>query len=494
MRTVKLPLFALALFALVCSGLPFGERQIPGTAAANQDLAPTAITLVPVATGLEEPVLVTHASDGSRRLFVAELTGAVKVVQHGESRATTFLDITDKVSRDLLGGFLGLAFHPEHERNGRFFVHYLRRDGMVITAEYRVTDSNPNIADPNSEKIILATQKLHDGHMGGSVEFGPDGYLYVGIGDGSVSSDALNNGQNLNSLLGKILRLDVDNPDAGANYSSPSDNPFFGATPGRDEIYAYGFRNPYRFSFDEATGQLYVGDVGESVKEEVNIVTPGGNYGWRVMEGTRCTNFDAPLCGTLRSLPPLFEYDHGNGRCSVTGGYVYRGARATFPPGAYVFGDLCSGEIFIFHDGRMQTVLNSERFLTSLGIDEEGELYLPDLSGTIYRIALADPEDPEVRLLTPNRKMKLRGNTTYEITWETTGAGIHRHDIQWSKDGGASWEDIVGGLPGNTRSYSWTVPNLKTKVARLRVISYGNRSTGQDETDTDFIIKKAIAQ
>lgn len=495
MRTAKPLLFALLLFALLSSHLPFdGAALPPARAALAQQPADFTVMLEPVVDGLNEPVLVTHARDGSRRLFIAELNGAIKVLQFGESQATVFLNLEENVTRDLLGGFLGLAFHPDHRRNGRFFVHYLRRDGVVITAEYRVRDDNPNIADPQSEKIILATTKLHDGHMGGSIEFGADGYLYVGLGDGSVSSDILNNGQNLDSLLGKILRLDVDNPSGGRNYSAPADNPFFGATAGRDEIYAYGFRNPYRFSFDAATGELYVGDVGESVKEEVNLVTAGGNYGWRVMEGTRCTGFDAPLCNTIRSLPPLIEYDHAGGRCSVTGGYVYRGNRATLPQGAYVYGDLCTGEIFVYDNGQARRLLDTGLFLTSFGIDEEGEIYVPALDGTIYRLVLSNPQDPQVELLTPDRKMKLKGNTTYEISWRTTGDGLHRHDILLSRDGGVTWEAIVGDLPGETRRYLWTVPNIKTPTARIRVVSYGSRSTGQDESAVDFVIKKTKGQ
>ncbi|MBI3652490.1 MAG: PQQ-dependent sugar dehydrogenase [Acidobacteria bacterium] len=491
MKFAKPLCYVLLVLVLCSAGIPIGEPQIRASALVVQSPAPAVrVTLEPVVSGLVEPVLVTHAGDSSRRIFILERRGVIKVLQYGESQPSVFLDITDRARFDNLGGLLGLAFHPQYRTNGRFFILYLRRDETIIAAEFRVSDSNPNVADPSSEKYLLTEPKLLNGHMGGTVEFGPDGYLYISLGDGSPGSDTLNNAQNLDSLLGKILRLDVDHTSDGKNYASPGSNPFYGATLGRDEIYAYGFRNPYRFSFDKTTGQLYVGDVGERVKEEIDVVTAGGNYGWRVMEGTRCTNFETALCSTLRALPPLIEYDHADGGCAVTGGYVYRGARATFPLGAYIYGDLCSGKVFMYNNGQTQFVMNSVSFLSSFGSDEDGELYAVGIiNGSVYRIVLQDPDDPQVQLLAPNQKMKLKGNKIFDITWNTTGVGIYRHDIQWSKDGGTTWEDVVGGLPGATRSYTWTVPNIKTTAARIRVISYGNRTTGQDESDEDFIIK-----
>ncbi len=414
----------------------------------------------------------------------------IKVLQYGESQPTIFLDVSDKVMTDRLGGFLSVTFHPQYKINGRFFVQYLRRDGMIIISQYQVMNSNPNGADPNSEKVILAVTKLPNGHMGGAMEFGADNYLYVSLGDGSPGLDTLKNGQNLESLLGKILRIDIDNPSGGKPYSSPSSNPFYGATPGLDEIYAYGFRNPFRFSFDRETGKLYVGDVGEKQKEEIDLVTAGGNYGWPIFEGTSCTNLDAALCNTsFNAIAPITEYGHDNGGCTAVGGYVYRGARASLPYGGYVFGDHCTGEIFMFYNGVQSRLLKSNLALSAFGEDEDGELYAIGLNGIVSRIVLENPQDPEVQLLTANTRMKLKGNSIYEIKWATTGIGLYRHDIQWSSDGGQTWEDVVGGLAGNVRSYEWTVPNIKSKRVRLRVISYGSRTTGQDESDEDFIIK-----
>jgi hypothetical protein len=486
MRTAK-PLSCLLLIGLCLSaGFPFDE---PNTHAAVYQASAT-IALRPFLTGLAQPVLVTNAGDRSQRLFIAERAGVVKVLQYGDTQPTEYLNISAKVLADRLGGFVGLAFHPQFADNGRFFVHYVRQpDAAVVTAEYQVSSASGNRADAGSEKILLLQPKAKDGHAGGSIEFGPDGYLYIGLGDGSTGLDPDNNAQNVESLQGKILRIDVDNTSAALPYASPASNPFFGSTAGRDEIFALGFRNPYRFSFDKATGNLYVADVGETNIEEVDLVTAGGNYGWRVKEGDACSNLDSGLCNSIRSIAPLTQYTHENGRCSITGGYVYRGIRSTFPQGAYVFGDLCSSEIFIYHNGAQSVVARANLFLVSFGIDEEGELYAVGLNGNVYRIVIANGDDPVVQLTAPNVKMKLKGNSVYNITWSTTGTGLFRHDIQWSSDGGQNWQDVVGGLPGNIRNYEWTVPNFKSKAVRLRVISYGNNTTGQDESDENFIIK-----
>ncbi len=491
MRTAK-PFLLIFVSLVVCS--PNLNFTAPASRAAGNGeptFAAVRISLQPRVTGLAQPVFVTHAHDDSRRLFIAERSGVIKVVQFGETLPTIFLDFSNKVLSDRLGGFVGLTFHPQHRNNGRFFVHYVRRgDAAVVTAEYKVSDNDPNRADPNSEKILLVQAKALDGHCGGGIEFGPDGFLYVGIGDGSTGNDPENNAQNLDRLTGKILRLDVDRSTAGLNYAAPVSNPFYGSTPGRGEIFAYGFRNPFRFSFDRDTGALYVGDVGEKEREEINLVTAGANYGWRVLEGSRCTNLDTALCNSLRSVAPLIEYEHTSSRCSVTGGYVYRGKRQTLPYGAYLYADLCSGELFLYQNGERRILLDTDYFIPSLGEDDEGELYVTNMGGTVYKVLLKDARDPEVQVLAPNDGKKLKGKATYQITWTMTGDGIYRQDIQFSTDGGESWQDVVGGLAGNVTSYAWTVPNVKTKAARVRVISYGNTTTGQDESDVNFKIVK----
>jgi hypothetical protein len=487
MRTAK-PLSCLLAIGLFLSANLYSNES-SARAAVYQSPA-VQIALRPFLTGLAQPLLVTNAGDRSSRLFIAERAGIVKVLQYGATQPTVFLDISSKVLADRLGGFVGLAFHPQFASNGRFFVHYVRQgDAAVVTAEYRLSSGDGNRADAGSEKILILQAKALDGHAGGSLEFGPDGFLYIGLGDGSTGLDPQNNAQNIESLQGKILRIDVDNPSGSLPYSSPSNNPFFGSAAGRDEIFALGFRNPYRFSFDEVTGSLYVADVGETNIEEVDLVTPGGNYGWRVKEGNACSNLDAGLCSSFRSIAPITQYTHEGGRCSITGGYTYRGFRSTFPQGAYIFGDLCSSEIFMFHNGVQSVLSRANLFLVSFGIDEEGELYVVGLNGSVYRIVIANSDEPVVQLTAPNSKMKLKGNAVYNITWTTTGDGLYRNDIQWSMDGGQTWEDVVNGLAGNVRSYEWTVPNVKSKKVRLRVISYGSTTTGQDESDEDLIIK-----
>src|SRR4030095_5610073 len=247
--------------------------------------------------------------------------------------------------------------------------------------EYAVSQADPNVAD-TTERVILTIPQPFANHNGGMLAFGPDGYLYIGMGDGGSGNDPNNYSQNVNQLLGKILRIDVDQ----FPYASPPTNPFFGATPGRDEIYAIGVRHPWRFSFDRVTGQLYVGDVGQNEREEVDLVTAGGNYGWRVFEGTRCTNNDPSLCAAAGFIAPIAEYTHDLGRCSVTGGYAYRGTASNIAPGAYFYADFCTGEMFLLHEGIAQKILDTSINISSFGEDESGELYVVGLGGTISRI------------------------------------------------------------------------------------------------------------
>jgi len=346
-----------------------------------------AIELVPVLTGLTAPVLVTHAGDGNDRLFVVEQGGIIKVLQPGSTTPTVLLDITSTVLSGGERGLLGLAFHPQFSSNRRFFVNYTRQpDGATVIAEYRVSAGNPDLADP-TETVLLVIPQPFANHNGGMVEFGPDGFLYIAAGDGGSGNDPFDNAQDIGELLGKILRIDVDQADGAQPYSSPPGNPFFGATPGADEIYAYGFRNPWRFSFDRSTGDLYVGDVGQGAVEEIDLVTLGGNYGWRIWEGTQCTGNDPALCNPAGFIFPIAEYGHTAGRCSVTGGYVYRGALSSLPQGSYVYGDFCTGEIFVLDNGTASVALDTALNISSFGEDESGEVYVVGLGGTVHRIA-----------------------------------------------------------------------------------------------------------
>jgi len=291
-----------------------------------------------------------------------------------------------------------------------------------------------NVADP-SESVILVIPQPFTNHNGGMIEFGPDGFLYIGMGDGGSGNDPGNRSQNLNELLGKMLRINIDIPNGSVPYSSPTDNPFFGPTSGRDEIYAVGFRNPFRWSFDRLTGQLWVGDVGQSAREEIDIVTLGGNYGWRVFEGSLCTNLDPALCANEGFIPPVVEYDHSAGGCSVIGGYVYRGTHSTLPLGSYVFGDFCSGQIFMLDHGVQTFLLNAGDSLSSFGEDEAGEIYVVRLSGTLYRL-----------INTETRTASISANPNPIQVCDSSGLGIT--NLSWASTGTTAVQVRVGSPSG----------------------------------------------
>jgi glucose/arabinose dehydrogenase len=344
------------------------------------------VTLVSVVTeGLENPLFLTQAGDGTGRLFIVEQPGRIRVLEGHRLLPASFLDITKQVLSGGERGLLGLAFHPNYRRNGRFFVNYTRKpDGATVLAEYR-KGATPTSAS-QEERILLIVPQPYPNHNGGMVAFGPDGYLYVGLGDGGSKGDPDNRAQNLEDLLGKILRIDVDQGDP---YGIPIDNPFAKGG-GRPEIYAIGLRNPWRFSFDTKTGNLWVADVGQYKWEEINLVARGGNYGWRVMEGTHCFHPSTDCQTTTFSLP-VSEYFHDKGRCSITGGYVYRGRILPSLAGTYVYGDFCSGEIFALNKDETvnepHQIFKSSLQISSFGEDAAGELYVLDHKGGIYRLS-----------------------------------------------------------------------------------------------------------
>ncbi len=336
-----------------------------------------------ILTGLDNPVFVTNAQDGSNRLFIVEQPGRIKVLAPGSSTPTLYLDLSGRVLLSGERGLLGLAFHPQFRTNRRFFVNYTRQpDGASVIAEYQQSAANARVALVN-ETVLLTIDQPFENHNGGMLAFGKDGLLYIGTGDGGSGNDPGNRAQNVTDLLGKILRIDVNG--VGAPYTSPRDNPFFGSTTGRDEIYAVGLRNPWRFSFDRLTGALYVGDVGQGGREEIDLVTRGGNYGWRIREGAICTNLDPTLCDRPDLISPIVDYDHSNGRCSVTGGYAYRGNRGTLAQGSYLYGDFCSGEIFVRQNNTAQLLMDTAFNIAAFGEDESGELYVVHLGGTLSR-------------------------------------------------------------------------------------------------------------
>jgi glucose/arabinose dehydrogenase len=350
------------------------------------------LALEQVATGFVNPTAVTNAGDG--RLFVVGREGSIRIVNPGGSVAETpFLDITPKVLSGGERGLLGLAFHPDYHENGRFFVAYTSRpEGANTVAEYRVSSASAR-ADPASERILISVPDPAANHNGGGLAFGPDGYLYIGMGDGGGQNDQYGNGQNLNTLLGKMLRIDVDgSPAAGRQYAIPGTNPF-ASSGGAPEIWAYGLRNPWRFSFDREWGDLFIGDVGGGAWEEIDRQPadgPGGlNYGWPIMEGRHCLSGSCTVTGFVQ---PIAEFDHGSG-CSVIGGHVYRGTAQPEIDGVYVFGDWCSGFLFTLQvdEGTItpKIVLQSGMQVSSFGEDEEGEIYLVDFAGGgLYHVVL----------------------------------------------------------------------------------------------------------
>lgn len=396
--------FVVWLLLVACDergDAPPGASQTPAatsTSASPRDATATPapgplleVSFEKVADGFARPTFVTHAGDGSGRLFVLEKAGRIRIIEDGRARAEPFLDITNVVkSSGNEQGLLGLAFHPDYERNGRFFVYYTAQDNDNTVAEYRVT-SDANRADPRSGKEVLAVADKYSNHNGGMLAFGPDGYLYIAMGDGGSSGDPDDNGQDLLAFLGKILRIDVDGGDP---YSIPESNPFIVRSSARGEIWAWGLRNPWRFSFDRETGDLWIADVGQNKYEEVNfqpVSSKGGeNYGWAVMEGTHCFR-PASGCDTTGMTRPIFEYDHGEG-CSITGGYVYRGSEFPALRGTYLFTDYCSGNLWATRQvaaGKFET----ERIgrvpggISSFGEDEAGELYaVRDSEGAVYRV------------------------------------------------------------------------------------------------------------
>jgi len=348
------------------------------------------LRLQEVASGLSSPVYVTSPADDPR-LFVVEQQGRIRIVESGQLVATPFLDISQRVSSGGERGMLSIAFHPQYRTNGFFFVYFTGPSGEIRVERFTVS-GNANVATPASAKVILTVPHPRSNHNGGLALFGPDGMLYLGPGDGGGAGDPDSNGQNTNTLLGALLRIDVDSGDP---YSIPAGNPYAGVTGARGEIWAIGLRNPWRFAFDAQAGNLYVADVGQGRLEEVSVVRAdraGVNYGWNILEGTACYN--AATCNRQGLELPALEYDHSGGACSITGGFVYRGTAIPEIAGNYFYSDYCAGFLKSFRyvngaatDERTWSVGNAGN-VTSFGQDAAGELYL--VAGSrVYRIVRA---------------------------------------------------------------------------------------------------------
>lgn len=384
----------------LCAALLLSLASCGGNGGASEPTPPTPPddpdpigepTLREIADGLDFPVHLV-SPPGDERLFVVEKVGTIRVIREGQVLEAPFLDIRDLVSGGSEQGLLSVAFHPDYPTNGRFFVDYTNQDGDTRVVEYRVS-ADPDRADSAPVRTILSVDQPFANHNGGLLVFGPDGMLYVGLGDGGSAGDPQENGQDTGTLLGSLLRIDVD---GGTPYSIPSDNPFAGQAGSRGEIWAYGLRNPWRYSFDRGTGDLYIADVGQNDLEEVNA-EPGDqggiNYGWNVMEGTEC--FQNDDCDMNGLTLPVLEYDHGDG-CSVTGGFVYRGEALPELQGLYFYSDFCSGFVKSFRlaggeavEERQWPELEPGGSVTSFGEDAAGELYILTREGSVFQIVLA---------------------------------------------------------------------------------------------------------
>jgi glucose/arabinose dehydrogenase len=368
--------FVLLLATSVCS-----ESQSPPP-------LPDDLSVTVVASGLSSPVFLT-APPGDPRLFVVEQTGRIRVIKNGQTLSTPYLDLAAKVTCCGERGLLGMAFHPQFASNGFFYVNYTGAGGHTVIERYHAMPSS-DVADASSASLVLGFNQPFANHNGGMLAFGPDGMLWIGTGDGGSGGDPQNNGQTLTTLLGKMLRIDVN--VAGAPYGIPPSNPFATLSTNRREIWGWGLRNPWRYSFDRADGTLYVADVGQGTWEEVHVVPytqSSVNYGWRIMEGNHCYN--ATTCDRTGLNIPLHEYGHADGHCSITGGYVYRGQAIPNLRGRYFYSDYCTGFLrsFRLENGaaveHMTWDVGALGNVTSFGEDSSGELYILG-DGTVFRI------------------------------------------------------------------------------------------------------------
>lgn len=358
------------------------------------------IALEPLFTGHRQPLYVTAAGDGTDRLFVVEKTGRIVVYGPDRIDGQTFLDLSDRVrSSGYEQGLLGLAFPPNYQGSGHFFLNYTNQNGDTVIARYSTSADDPHRGDPASEFVIINLQQPAANHNGGMIVFGPDGYLWIGTGDGGRAGDAFGHGQNPATLLGAMLRIDVTS-DPAQPYTIPADNPWiedpYQDLEVRDEIWAIGLRNPWRYSFDRVTGDLWIADVGQNRYEEVNMIpaselNQGYNFGWPIMEGNQC--YQTANCDMTGLTLPLFDYDHGDG-CSITGGKIYRGAAHPELEGIYFYADFCSGRLWGYwtdaaHGERNELLIESGQAISSFGEDEAGEIYITDLnSGVVSRLTV----------------------------------------------------------------------------------------------------------
>jgi glucose/arabinose dehydrogenase len=462
-----------------------------GTAAAQYSLQ----SAFPNLSAFSRPIELVHAGDGTNRFFLVEQDGRIWVFENSASTMIRrlFLDLSDSVSQGgSETGLLGLAFHPDYENNGYFYVNYTRTAGSLKSyiTRFQVSSSDPDSADESSGLILVVQNQPYSNHNGGKVAFGLDGYLYIALGDGGSGGDPQGNGQNRATILGKILRIDVDDTSGGRNYAIPPTNPYYQNTQGfREEIYSYGMRNPWKFSFDPLTGRLWCADVGQSSREEVDIIDNGGNYGWNKMEGFLC--YPSSSCDTAGHgfLRPVWDYPRSQG-FSVTGGYVYRGTAIPNLIHKYVYGDYGSGRIWaLSFNGTSFTnteLLDSPYSISSFGVDTAGTIYIVSYgTGVIYK--LTGPSSG-LTLLSPSDGESYDPGDQLDIQWLASGPA--NVDLFFKSAPGAAWDTIAANVNAADGSYSWTVPSYATNKARIRVSESGGALT--DSSDGYFTIRLAL--
>jgi glucose/arabinose dehydrogenase len=428
-----------------------------------------------------QPVGICSAGDGTNRLFVVEQTGAIRVFENSENTATSkvFLDISDQVLYGGEQGLLGLAFHPNYGENGYFYLNYVADNPRrTIIARYSVMANDADQADQNSELVLLELNQPFSNHNGGQLAFGADGYLYIGLGDGGSGGDPFGNAQNRSSLLGKILRIDVDSPSAGRNYGIPADNPFTGNTLGYgEEIYAYGLRNPWRFSFDPSTGRLWVADVGQNQREEIDLVEKGKNYGWNIMEGTICYS-PSTGCNQTGLELPVWDYGRDEGNC-VIGGFIYRGSALTGLYGAYIYGDYGSGRIWALqYDGTgapVNTLIAATALsITSFGLDENSELYFVAFDGKIHMLKQNQADAVPPTISAPSQvPLNPMPNEAVQISVSVTDAsGISKVILSYRTD--AVWTDVPM-TQTSQDTFSGTIPAMPYQTSvEYKITAYDN--------------------
>jgi glucose/arabinose dehydrogenase len=479
----------IMLFASVA-----GLREAPAQ-------TPTPVNAFPNLT-FNNPVLVTSPPDGTNRIFVVQQGGIVRIFPNDSAatagQARTFLDITARLVSGGEQGLLGLAFHPGFASNGLFYVNYTAPSPLrTVIARFRVDPVDPNRADSLSEYRILEINQPYTNHNGGMIDFGPDGYLYVGMGDGGSGNDPGNRAQNLSELLGKFLRIDVNDTTPIRRYRIPPDNPLAGNILGyREEIWAWGVRNPWRWSFDRPTGRLWAGDVGQGAREEIDLIQGGRNFGWRLWEGMiRNPAFPTGDTTGLSLVMPIKDYPRDSG-ASVTGGYVYRGYRVPAFVGAYIYADYVSGRVFLlrYQNGLItedRTLIDLSYNVSTFGMDQNNELYYArySTSGPLYRFAgppLADP--PTIAVAVPNGGERWTAATRAAIRWRSNNVrGPVR--VELSRDGGATYA-AVDSQAANLGGLVWTVTGPGTQNARIRILSVA-AGTVVDSSDAPFTIAAA---